>query len=185
MLIMPQSVQGELRQTLEKNKKALSHKNILPILHIFEGSTERFKKFLTVSSSPTNNEYSKSLCNRATFIVQSHTSSFSSVMNTFKANDNVGIHLMLNCFYNILSAMESLETKYILPGCVNSTSIVIDDSMNVYLDFVEVFANVNDKTLSLYKAENEKADSVYVNHHSILGCRTSPYDNVSKYNSNI
>lgn len=129
--------------------------NVVKILHSYESSTERFKKFISV---PLNGE---ELCSRTTFIVTEQMMTLAQF--TKSISEEVGSELitpfLLHSFYQLLSVLCVLEELGIEHNNINEATLFVNDELRPTLGGFEL-ASFSNETKDLRQHNGSTGEEI-------------------------
>lgn len=107
--------------------------NVVKILHSYESSTERFKKFISVPHTQPHNP--EELCNRTTFIVTEQMMTLTKFIKSCSVEQNSAIMstFLLHCFYQLLSLLCFLDELGIEHKNINEGTIFVNEELRPML----------------------------------------------------
>ncbi|XP_060598794.1 uncharacterized protein LOC132752482 isoform X2 [Ruditapes philippinarum] len=112
--------------------------NVTKVLHSYESSTERFKKFIAV---PHGHPYNADeLCSRTTFLVTEQMITLTTFIKTFATESNSSLMstFLLHSFYQLLSVLCVLEELGIEHNNITDTTIFVNEELRPMLGGFEM-----------------------------------------------
>ena len=117
----------------------LSHQpNVAKVLHSYESSTERFKKFIAVPHG--QNYTADELCSRTTFLVTEQMITLTTFIKTCATENNSTLisTFLLHSFYQLLSVLCVLEELGIEHNNITEATIFVNDELRPMLGGFEL-----------------------------------------------
>lgn len=139
------------------------HENVVHILHIYEGSMERFRKFLPVSH--LNSDSLDELPSRTTFIVTEHMPTLASFINSSAELKSCGFTsvVLTHALYQLLSLICVLGEMSIYHNNINEDNVYINNELKPVLGNFEYATCSEGKLAEQYPAENDDDVRDYIN----------------------
>lgn len=161
------SLYSESTTELDIIERIGPHRNVVKVLHTYEGSIERFRKFIPVSNS-TADFIDNDLSFRTTFIVTEQMPTLASFIDSAELKSSGYISVFLtHALYQLLSLICLLEELNISHNNINTNSVFIDNELKPVLGNFECATFQDEKSSARFPIQNdEERDYINVTHVS-------------------